>query len=399
MTDLMGWFMRSIPLPVLLSLLGFAGFAPVRAEDSASPLARQSLQIRERYCGRCHGTNGSAKGDFGFVSNSRQLIATKMIVPGDPDGSELLARIREGSMPPEGAKQRPTPAEVLVLEKWIKRGAPADESETPARPFRTERDILTAIRVHLSELKEADRPFQRYFSLLNLHNSADVSARDLRLYRAAVAKLLTPLSGQDSSIVPRQLNAEGTILAIDLRQLGWVKKNLWQEVLQFYPYGLVYQDSADGELRAVARAVADLGDRKCDLLYVRADWFVATASRPPLSETLLSPFDGDGRGKRLRSLDALWAEIHGPVALLARRYERELRPEDIACELGLRDVEAMQRDLRVKPQLQDHGLTPLLSGAALQRQTWASRINRTLTLFQKTASALGLGTPYWPAPD
>jgi serine/threonine-protein kinase len=387
----MGRFMKSPGL--LLSLLCFAGFAPLRADDSASQLASQSREIRQRYCGRCHGTNGTAKGDFGFITNTRQLIATKMIVPGDPDASELLTRIREGSMPPEGEKQRPTPAEVLVLEKWIKVGAPADETETPARPFRTERDILTAIREHLRDLKEDDRPFQRYFSLLNLHNSADVSARDLRLYRAAVAKVLTALSGRDRPDVFRQLDASGTVLAVDLRRLRWDKEKSWQEVLRRYPYGLVYQDSMDRELQAVAKAVAHLGDPECGLPYVRADWFVATASRPPLSGKVLSLLDPADKDDRLIALDAIGADRNGPIALLARRYQRDLKLDDMACELGLRDTKLIQERLR------DPRFAPVLSGASLKRETWTSGGDRTRTLFQETASALGLGTPYSPSFD
>jgi hypothetical protein len=394
----MGWFMRRSGL--LLALFGFVGLAPLRADEAASQLARQALDIRTRYCGDCHGGSKAAKGDFGFVLNSRQLVAAKMIVPRDPERSELLVRIREGSMPPEGVHKRPSAEEMRTLASWIQQGAPADESEKPVRAFQTEKEVLTAIRAHLKEAKAADRPFQRYFSLLNLHNSADVTARDLRSYQAAVAKLLSILSGQESPILSRELNPEGTILAVDLRQLGWDKKNLWQEVLRRYPYGLVYQDSTDDvELSAVARAVADLSDRECELPYVRTDWFVATASHRPLSQALLDPFDAADKDKRLTALDALRANINDPVALVTRRYERELMPDDIACELGLRDVEAMQRNLRGKPLLQDHGLTPLLSGAALQRETWASRGKRTRTLFQETASMLRLGAPVCPALD
>ncbi len=381
--------MRS--LRVLLSALCLTGFAPVRAEDSASQLAHQARTIRERYCARCHGSNGAAKGDFGFVANTRELIAAKRIVPGDPDASELLARIREGSMPPEDVKTRPTPADIQVIEKWIKLGAPADESEKSVRTFRTEFDILTAIRVHLSGLKEADRPFQRYFSLLNLHNSADVTARDLRLYRAAVAKLLTTLSAQNSPM-PRELNVEGIILAMDLRQLHW-DKNLWQEVLRHYPYGLVYQHSADAELRAVAKAVANLGDPECELPYVRADWFVATASRPLLSGELLSLLAPADKDDRLAAFKALQADRDGPIALLTRRYQRDLKPEDVTCELGLRDAKLTQTRLR------DPRFAPILSGAPLKRETWASHGGRTRTLFQETASALDLGAPYSPSFD
>jgi hypothetical protein len=239
-------------------------------------------------------------------------------------------------------------------------------------------------------MNEADRPFQRYFSLLNLHNSADVSARDLRLYRAAVAKVLTALGGQRNLVALRELDADGTVLAVDLRRLHWNRASLWQEVLRHYPYGLVYRDSPDAELRVVADAVAKLGDSECELPCVRADWFVATASRPTQAATLLNLLALADKDDRLKALAALQDDRDGPIAVLSRRYQRDLRLDDMACELGLRDAKL------IKARLREPRLAPVLSGASLKRETWTSSGARIRTLFQETAFALGLGTPYLP---
>src|SRR5262249_25946561 len=76
---------------------------------------------------------------------------------------------------------------------------------------------------------------------------------------------------------PRPVGADGLVLAIDLRDLLW-DATLWNRVLADYPYG-VLQDSA------VSRAV--LVHTANRMPVVRADWFVATASRAPLYYDLL----------------------------------------------------------------------------------------------------------------
>jgi len=367
--------MRSLVLLLTLAILAVDASTAAHADETAT-LAQQAHRIRDTYCARCHGQNGSAKGGLGYILNRPQLIAAKMIVPGKPDDSELLVRIREGSMPPEGVKLRPTPEEIAVLEKWIESGAPANESDKFVRPFRGERDILAAICGHLANTEPGERRYQRYFTVANLHNCADVSAQDLRLYRSALSKLVNNLSRErDVIIVPQMLDADGIVLAVDLRRLGWDKNNRWQELLQHYPYGLSHQDSKDAELKKLAGEVAKLSDPVCELPYVRADWFVAE----------LATKDVRGSGG-----------LAEPIEQLIRRHQRELGPEDVACELGLRDAKRLRTQLEGNRKLQDLGLAPIACGETIKRQIWESRDGHTKTLFQETAFELGLGTPLIP---
>src|SRR5262249_9782208 len=93
------------------------------------------------------------------------------------------------------------------------------------------------------------------------------------------------LSWKPDVVVPRALDREQTVFAVDVRKLDWDRDDLWRAVLQAYPYGLRYGTSPDSALQKLDDDVAQLTG--CDLPYVRADWFVATASRPPLYHTLL----------------------------------------------------------------------------------------------------------------
>ncbi|MCA9118097.1 MAG: hypothetical protein KDA79_23660, partial [Planctomycetaceae bacterium] len=72
---------------------------------------------------------------------------------------------------------------------------------------------------------------------------------------------------------------------IDLRDFGWARGEQWYELMRSYPYGLTYAQHPDAELKGLQDDLIDLS--ACDQPLLRADWFVATATRPPLYHTLL----------------------------------------------------------------------------------------------------------------
>jgi serine/threonine-protein kinase len=67
---------------------------------------------------------------------------------------------------------------------------------------------------------------------------------------------------------------------VDLRRLGWTNEKHWSPLMACYPYALQVQSQAALEVGALA-------EETLAFLQVRADWFAATASRPPLYHTLL----------------------------------------------------------------------------------------------------------------
>ena len=262
--------------------------APPRAAEAGHGLAKQALATLRKYCYRCHGVRFEVPGYD--VLDRDKLVAKRgegeqpYVVPGKPDESELWNRVGvEEDMPPSGAK--PSAGDRELIKDWIAAGAPFPLVDAAARPALAERDVLAAIRGHLDKARPEDRPFLRYFSLANLHNNRAVREDELRLARAAVAKLMNSLSWKVDLVVPAAVDPEATVLTIDLRDLGWDQRGLWKEILAAYPYGLKHdKDPAEAD-RALA---ADVYERSgTSQPFVRADWFVATASRPPLYHTLL----------------------------------------------------------------------------------------------------------------
>src|SRR5439155_25363383 len=211
------------------------------------------------------------------------------VIPGDAAKSRLFKKVQSGEMPPEDEKPRPTADEIATLKAWIDAGAPAvntASSEAPGqRAFLSEKDALAAVREHLRSLPAEEHPFQRYFTLTHLHNHPAVSDEDLRWQRAALAKAVNSLSWKPRIVLPRAVDKGETVFAVDLRDLDWDRRRVWDEVSKHYPYGLKLDSQRDNELRAVAAEVYRLTGS--DLPVLRADWFVATATRPPLYHTIL----------------------------------------------------------------------------------------------------------------
>jgi serine/threonine-protein kinase len=258
----------------------------IPATEPAAELAARARKVLVSACYRCHGENGAAEGGFNYVLDVKQLIERKKLVPGDLAKSKLFKRMKDKEMPPEDEKPQPTTEDLAAIQKWIEAGAPAfPEAAAATRAFKNEIEVLTAIRDHLRAANDADRPFLRYFTLTHLANNPRVSDVDLVWQRAALAKVVNSLSWKPGVILPAAVDKGETILVVDLRDLGWDRKGLWHQVLRSYPYGLKSDNHPDDILRRLAREVDHLN--KGELPYIRADWFVATASRPPLYHIFL----------------------------------------------------------------------------------------------------------------
>jgi Tol biopolymer transport system component len=244
---------------------------------AADPLlAQKARQVLTTHCHRCHGANGSHKGGMDFILDRDRLIVRNKLTPGDPAHSAIYERIIQSEMPPEGAKSRPSAAEIAVLKRWIEAGAPTADAAPAARPLITEADLVYFMLADLKTIEPRHRRFVRYFSFHNLLNAGAGEAA-LRNARHALSKLVNSLSWHPRITVPRTVDPAGSLVRIDLRDYQWTA-SLWNRVTALYPYAIPYKTA---EFRTVAAAT------NSELPYVRADWFVATASRPPLYHDLL----------------------------------------------------------------------------------------------------------------
>jgi hypothetical protein len=248
------------------------------------PTADQAFTVLQQNCGNesCHGGPDAYRFDVG---NPSTLVEAGVVKPGRSVDSEVIRRVEAGIMPLGGYKGRSgakLPAEdIRILREWIDAGAPvpAGHSAASRRPFVSESQILGAILNDLQSAHEADRPYLRYFALANLWNSPDVQDTDIEADRAALSKLANHLSWQREIVKPTALGPESLVFRIDLREYAWTWET-WRRITENYPYGI-----ATRELTAKIERIEDLSG--VTIPYIRADWFVANASRPPLYHEIL----------------------------------------------------------------------------------------------------------------
>ena len=244
------------------------------------PISQQAFTIFEQHCLDCHGEFGSYS-DVLTIKH-KNLIEDRAVIPGQPDASELYLRLLgdtdRGSQMPLG--QDPLDSETIAtIRRWIAAGAPDWVAiPKPERRFITTEVMLKAIHTHVTSLTTFDRSFARYFTLTHLYN-AGASDDNLRAYRNALSKLVNSLSWGAEVIKPTPIDNEKTIFYIDLRHYEWdIKSDRWYKIEQAYPYGVQLKSSTYATL---------CQETNCELPFVRADWFIATASLPPLYHEIL----------------------------------------------------------------------------------------------------------------
>ncbi len=257
------------------------------------PLAVQAQTILRVHCLRCH---ANANTDY-FDARSRSSLTARgegqdrpYITPGKLDESLLwdYVKDRAASMPKSGEERRKfSDAQRAILKAWILAGAPDFPTEPP-REFLTLETILGAIWDHANKSPAADVKHLRYFTLTHLHNNnAHIRAADLRGTRAALAKALNSLTWMQGIVLPEVVpGTEGTVLVVHLQKLGW-SPEVWNRITRAYPYNLGFANHDNERLRELDVKLRKLYDDRVDLIHVRADWFVATATRPPLYHQIL----------------------------------------------------------------------------------------------------------------
>ena len=253
-----------------------------------SQIARDVFAIFEGSCLICHGPDGAYRETL--LMEHATLIDRGTVVPGNPDASELYKRLlgtteNGGAQMPLGQPPLP-PQSIEAIRRWILADAP-DWATTPTTNSRfiSPGEILDTIHTHLMSLEPFDRAFARYFTLTHLHNAGETPEL-LGEYRKALSKLVNSLSWGVSVINPQPIDSQATIFYIDLRHYEWDRIDGWTKIEEAYPYHISFDAPAHLALRnQLGRLQTQM---KTGVPSVHVDWFIATASSPPLYHELLS---------------------------------------------------------------------------------------------------------------
>lgn len=236
-------------------------------------VAVKAGKILESKCSPCH------SGSKFFDARSRvDLVTKKYIVPGKPEESPIIeATVGSGKyMPPTGPGL--TADEGATLTEWVKSGAADWKAAVTDNERVTEEQTLTAIVRDLEALPEDDRRFIRYFSIANLGRSSDTAAK-IPAIRQALPKLVNSLSWNPDIAEMEAFGPNKTLFRLDIRKVDWTPAT-WNTILDFYPYGYIpkNQGGRAGQIKSLSLARVP---------YIRADWFIANASIPPIYHEVL----------------------------------------------------------------------------------------------------------------
>jgi mono/diheme cytochrome c family protein len=248
---------------------------PARSQGAGLGLRAQTI-LKSR-CAGCHGQAGAGGLD---VTRWRSIVLERRsVVPGQPNESELIRRVESGSMPLGGPKLAEN--ELKALRAWVSAGAPDWIPSPSVRPRRriTEAEVLAAVLEDVQRAPPEERQSLRYLSLANLNNNPEVAAERLGQYLPALSKLVNSLSWNHRIMVPAAFGPGRAVIRLDIRDYGW-SAAAWDEVASAYPFAYIPKG-----LRAQYDQVHTL--TRCDRAYLRADWFIAHGSRPPLYDRLL----------------------------------------------------------------------------------------------------------------
>lgn len=135
---------------VLTLLLG----APWLAAAQQPDLAAKARDILQQHCFDCHGKDpAKVRGDLNVFEPKHMLDKErKIVVPGQPEQSDLVKQVDKGTMPP-GKRPKVPEAERKLLRDWVKAGAPAlakvqapppPPTATPAQLAARAKEILRA---------------------------------------------------------------------------------------------------------------------------------------------------------------------------------------------------------------------------------------------------------------
>lgn len=281
-------------LPIALLVAGAPSAA--HADHHKSPAA--AVAVLKKHCYVCHGIDFKVDGldmlDIDVLTADRGEDYDRYITPGSLDDSLVWTWVESGEMPP--ATRPPlSDAEKESIKHWIEQGAEWPTEGAEQREFIGEREILRVILDDLRKVRREDARFQRYFSLAHLYNNPDIDDATLRLHRAGLSKAVNSLSTRPDIKRPVAIDDAESIFRIDLRHYGWQSLDVWGEVLEAYPYGIKPREQIALANQGSERSAKELFDeieeeygevRFDGIAYLRGDWFIAMATRPPLYHVL-----------------------------------------------------------------------------------------------------------------
>lgn len=263
------------------------GEQPTETADlKGEELNLQASRILEENCASCHDSK-TKSGNFGSVKNVEEMISSKrFIVAGDVDKSLIYQRMKV-NMPPGKLVDSKS---MEVMKKWIEGlKEPKRESVTLEAMYKLIEKDLERPELQSKSAREG----MRYFTLHVPYNQGVTSA-NVEVYRKAFAKVLNSVSLSSRIILPRAVDENNLLFAVNIKDLAQKVSDFESIVTDFYPFcnGDNFAPAGVNQHNTIKKKLGTT----CYL--IRADWFAATAALPDIYNRLLK------QGETRQELDA-----------------------------------------------------------------------------------------------
>jgi hypothetical protein len=240
-------------------------------DDGVDPIALERAAVEgilAENCGACHGPNlteQTAQGGMNFITDLDRLAEEGKISPLNADGSQIIQYMREGVMPPGSLEKVPT-SDIQRVADFINNPnyweVDRVESCLDSGQNISFDQLFEEINEDLSGEDADDQANFRYLVLTNRYNAGVCNDTSLDRDRQALVKMVNMLSIAPTIEEPFDVNGEGLIYRIDLRDYEWDRaitvdgqnfNDVWEAIATLNPYAVAFVgDEADD-------AVADTG--------------------------------------------------------------------------------------------------------------------------------------------
>jgi mono/diheme cytochrome c family protein len=246
---------------------------PEEIDDPGALELAAVTNILAENCGECHGpalTEAAARAGMNYITDLDRLAEEGKLRPLDSANSLIIQYMRDGVMPPGGADKVPT-ADINRVADYIDN---PDYWENPDGPIGdcTETNgqfdfdqLFEAIDEDLSGEDADDQVNYRYLTLTNRFNAGVCADVSLDRDRQALVKMVNMLSTAATIEVPLQVDDDGLIYRIDLRDYDWNRAisvngenfvDVWEAIVANNPYAVPFEgDVADDVVADTGTAV------------------------------------------------------------------------------------------------------------------------------------------------
>jgi mono/diheme cytochrome c family protein len=201
---------------------------PVNNNDPIALARAQAENVLASNCGQCHGpalTPAQASAGMNYIDDIDRLVDEGKIVPLNADGSRIIQRMREGSMPPFSTGRTVSEDDIDTVARFID-----DENFWPdLAPQQRDcsdqvfsfDDLYAEIANDLQTLDADDALTARYITLTNRFTAGICADTSLDRDRQGLLKMVNALSTETTVEPPLPINSEETIYRIDIADYGW----------------------------------------------------------------------------------------------------------------------------------------------------------------------------------